>query len=268
MRHRVESRFPKGRFLPAASPDHGSRHDRWRVFSALADSRTCAPRSNLGFDHGGEAGDGERIALDTETAHHGARDLRHVGASAKRFTGVNVADVHLDDRRLYDAERVKNCNRRVAISSWIDDQSRHSLGACLLNPADDLALVIGLAKFHFQPVTLRRRAAKLFDVGERRAAVNLRLARAEQIEIGSVEDVNGLWHLADNTRRSFCRGGESPPRQVCVNWQACLPASLFTKPFIGKASAKGKTERLHGVARSALMKPEIGLGGPQGGPQI
>jgi hypothetical protein len=51
-----------------------------------------------------------------------------------------------------------------------------------------------LTKFDLKPVSFGRRTTKLFGVGERRAAVDLRLARAEQIEIGAVEDVDSLRH--------------------------------------------------------------------------
>jgi hypothetical protein len=74
----------------------------------------------------------------------------------------------------------------VGVSRRIDDKPRRLLGARLLDPIDDLAFVIGLAKFHRKPVPFRRRAAEPLDVAERGTTIDLRLARAEQIEIGSV----------------------------------------------------------------------------------
>ena len=44
-------------------------------------------------------------------------------------------------------ERVKDRDGGVAVSGRIDEQSGRLLGARLLDPVDDFALVIGLAKF-------------------------------------------------------------------------------------------------------------------------
>src|SRR4029077_20991034 len=93
------------------------------------------------------------------------------------------------------------------ISRRIDDEADGLLSARFLNPIDDLAFVIGLAKYHRKPVMLRGRAAEFFDVGQRGAAVELRLPAAEQIEIGSVQDIDGLRHF---TGPGCNRGGGAP----------------------------------------------------------
>jgi hypothetical protein len=75
--------------------------------------------------------------------------------------------------------------------------------------------MIGLAKHYREPMSLRRGAAELLDFAERGAAVKLRLARAEQVEVRSIEDVNGFRHLRGRHRlalaaaRAIC-----PPRRV------------------------------------------------------
>jgi len=54
--------------------------------------------------------------------------------------------------------------------------------------------VIGLAEGQRKSVSLGRGVAELFDISERRAAIDVRLAGAEQIEVGSVKDVDSLGH--------------------------------------------------------------------------
>ncbi len=63
-----------------------------------------------------------------------------------------------------------------------------------LDPVDQFAFDVRLAEHDVEAEALGGRAAKLLDVGERGAAVFLRLARAEQVQIGAVEDVDGLGH--------------------------------------------------------------------------
>ena len=60
----------------------------------------------------------------------------------------------------------------------------------LLDPVDQFAFDVRLAEDDIDAEALGGVAAKLLDVGERGAAVFLRLARAEQVQIGSVEDVD------------------------------------------------------------------------------
>ena len=66
--------------------------------------------------------------------------------------------------------------------------------AGLLNPIDDFAFVVRLVKLEVEAVPGGGGAAQFFHVAEGRVAVDFRLARAEQIEIGSVEDVDRLRH--------------------------------------------------------------------------
>jgi hypothetical protein len=55
--------------------------------------------------------------------------------------------------------------------------------------------MIGLAELDREPKPLRSRTAQLFDVGKRRAAVKLRLAHTEQIEVRSIKNVDGIRHF-------------------------------------------------------------------------
>ena len=81
----------------------------------------------------------------------------------------------------------------MAIGAGVEND-RLAGAAGLLNPGDEIAFVIRLAEDHAHAAFAGRRDETRLDIGKRLAAIDLRLARAEQIEIGSVEDVNGLHH--------------------------------------------------------------------------
>ena len=65
----------------------------------------------------------------------------------------------------------------------------------LLDPFDHFAFVVGLAEIDGVAGRFGGLATERLDIGERRAAVNLRLALAEQVEVGSVEDEDRAGHV-------------------------------------------------------------------------
>lgn len=81
----------------------------------------------------------------------------------------------------------------MGIAGGIDQHSVMRF-LCLVNPADQLALAIALSKINGQVQLCSHSAAQRLDVGEGVVAVDLRLARAQQVEIGAVENENGTGH--------------------------------------------------------------------------
>ena len=70
---------------------------------------------------------------------------------------------------------------------------RRFLGLRFLDPVDQFAFAVRLAEDNIETEALGGLAAKLFHVGKRRAPVFLRLARAEQVHVRPVENVE--WFL-------------------------------------------------------------------------
>src|SRR5439155_3284082 len=102
---------------------------------------------------------------------------------------------------------------------------------------DDLGLVVRLAELDRELVAPRGLAAELLHVLERRAAIGLRLARAEEIEVGAVEDVDGFRHgrscrrdrgsvplYRDLARKGEAEARERPPIGRRARRLACAPA--------------------------------------------
>ena len=64
----------------------------------------------------------------------------------------------------------------------------------LLDPGDQLPLIIGLAELHRDSESLRPHLNGGFDAGQGVPAVNLRLSGSEQIQVGTIEEED--LHLA------------------------------------------------------------------------
>src|SRR4029079_19578852 len=87
---------------------------------------------------------------------------------------------------------IEDGDRGRGVTGRIDDDGERSLSASLLDPVDQLALMVGLTELDLELVTGCGLAAELFNVLQLRAAIFVRLAGAEQIEVGAVENVDGF----------------------------------------------------------------------------
>src|SRR5438045_9183664 len=103
---------------------------------------------------------------------------------------MDVGKVNFRDRQRRDrTDGVMDRYRGVAVGAWIDDDAG-GLVARFLDPVDKIALVVRLAEIDLES---KRRAGLLAVVGDRSkrlAAIDARLALAERVEIGTVQDEN------------------------------------------------------------------------------
>ena len=84
---------------------------------------------------------------------------------------------------------------------------QHGLGADRLRfvkPINEMAFVVGLAQINLEAQFARAIFEHAGKVIQRGRAVDLRLACSEQVEIGAVEDEDGIRHRALPRRRSLC----------------------------------------------------------------
>ncbi len=87
---------------------------------------------------------------------------------------VHVGDMHLDDRAFERVERVEDGDRGVGEGGGVDDDAGGA-SAASMDPVDDLVLAIALMELDRQPELAADAAAVRLDVGQRLAAVNVRL---------------------------------------------------------------------------------------------
>ena len=83
----------------------------------------------------------------------------------------------------------------MGISARIDHDSA-GVFARLLDLIDDLALVVRLGEDNVEVMARGLSGAERFDIFERVGAVNLRLAFAQKVQVGTVQDVDCLAHDA------------------------------------------------------------------------
>ena len=87
---------------------------------------------------------------------------------------MDVADVHFDDRHCGRDDGVENCQRGMGEGAGIDDDAGR-LSACLLQPVDDVAFVVGLPERDRKAMALGGRVAEVS--GNRLLAVILTALR-------------------------------------------------------------------------------------------
>src|SRR5262249_29881825 len=116
-----------------------------------------------------------------------ARDPADIGVVAEGLAPIDVGEMDLDDRQLGGGKRVHERDRGVRVGAGIEDDAVGGLPR-LVDPIDKLALVVRLPAVELEAQLGGTLEAGLLDVGERLPAVDLRLAQAQEIEIGSIED--------------------------------------------------------------------------------
>jgi hypothetical protein len=94
---------------------------------------------------------------------------------------VDVRDVQLDEPAREHLERVHERHGRERERCRVDDDAQGSPVDGLVDPLDELVLPIGLPED--KRTAIRGFAAHGLDVRQRRAAIDLRLTRAEAVEV-------------------------------------------------------------------------------------
>ena len=107
---------------------------------------------------------------------------------AEFFAGMDVGKVDFHDRHLGGGDGIAQRHAGVGVAGGID---HHHIGLpqSVLNPRHQRAFVVALAKLNVR-AALGLFTHGVFDVGQRRGAVNLRLPLPQQIEVGAVEEEN------------------------------------------------------------------------------
>ena len=88
---------------------------------------------------------------------------------------VDVGNVHFDDRPVEGVQRVEDGDGGVGEGGGVDDDAGGA-SAASMNPVDDLVFAVALAELDREPEFGSDAAAVRLDVGQRLAAIDLRLA--------------------------------------------------------------------------------------------
>lgn len=109
------------------------------------------------------------------------------------FACCSLTQVNFDDGRFYSANGVMQSDRCMGKCSRVENNCTR-IDVCVMQPVNQLAFMIGLPKDDVEPQVTRMCRASLFNLVQGECAVDFRLARAQKIEVRTIEDVNGSGH--------------------------------------------------------------------------
>ena len=119
----------------------------------------------------------------------------------------------LDHGQPAGQQGVEQGHRGMGEGGRIDDQPGGG-GARVLHPIDHLGLAVRLPEIHRQIEGPRLGHAQRLDLGEGLVAVNLGLAASQQIQVGAVENQNGVAHGMRLVGRRFISGRIGNSRNI------------------------------------------------------
>jgi hypothetical protein len=129
----------------------------------------------------------EFVALRAEARNHADGDRGHVGELPEGLARVDIREVHLDHGQTRCHQGIPQCDARMRESAGID-QDAVGVADGLLDPIDELALMVRLDGLDFDTEVLGHRREIGIDIGQGLGPIDLGLAFSEQIQIGTVDD--------------------------------------------------------------------------------
>lgn len=132
----------------------------------------------------------ELVALGSESAYDACREVGHAGVVPERFTRKDIAQMNLDERDANPGKRIAQRNAGMGIGSRVDDDERHTLVAGRLYAVNQRPLMVVLKTTDLHAGRLALGNEPAVHRGKRGAAVNCRLANAQQVEIRPVNNQN------------------------------------------------------------------------------
>ncbi len=114
----------------------------------------------------------------------------------KPFACRRVGQVNFDYRHVDGLDRIEQGYRRVCIRSGVQQHRLGARGVRLVQPVDQYAFMIGLTEVDDEADLARLLFQHCGNIGQGGRTVNLWLTRAEQVEVGAVEDEDNIGHAA------------------------------------------------------------------------
>ena len=103
-----------------------------------------------------------------------------IAVTTKFLPRGGIGQVHLDHWHADRSDRVIEAERRVGEGSRVQQHCLRALGIGLVQPVDQMALMVRLTKIDRDPRAQRRILDPSGNIVERFIAVNVRLSRSQQ----------------------------------------------------------------------------------------
>src|SRR5581483_2706793 len=127
------------------------------------------------------------VAVGALAEHAMCGELGDHAVAAPRLSMLDVGEVHLHDRHLQQLERVADCVAVVAPGSRVDDDAVDVVVG-VVDPLDELALAVRLPAARVDVEGVRPGVDAALELVQADPAVDLRVAPAEHVEVGAVQD--------------------------------------------------------------------------------
>ena len=165
--------------------------------------------------------EGQGIAHGAEAAHHPNRSVRQQRPMPKALTGMGVAQMQLHVGQCNAQQSITQRNRGVGVSAGID-QDPLAGSHRLMNALHQCPLKIALETVQGDPLFCRFIPKTILDGTQASMPIDPWFPLAQQVEIGSVQDVNRLCHgegscAGSSGKASHSRAREQDEMQVFVN---------------------------------------------------
>ena len=134
---------------------------------------------------------GAQRQLVADCAEPGDRadgDVGEVGVMAEGFPRLHVTQVHFDERDLHRQQRVAQRDAGVRERRRVEDDEGDVRRRRLVNARDQLVLGVALERRQVMAGLRRQLTEPRDDLLQRDGAIQPRLASAEQVQVGAVEE--------------------------------------------------------------------------------
>ena len=117
---------------------------------------------------------------------------------AKRLALVDIRDVHFHERNVDASQRVAQRDTGVRQAARVDDDEIDTLGTRRMDAVDQRPFMIALEKSQRCARGFGLGFGSAFDVGQCDRPIHRRLARSQQIQVGTIEQQELLRHIEES----------------------------------------------------------------------
>src|SRR4029079_497258 len=175
---------------------------RYRMLAGLVTSKpsrcaavrppaSAARRRGRESDTGGESSrqsaQPQLVSVCSESRYHSHGGRREHRMTTLGLTGIDIRQMHFDEWHRDLRQRIAQRDARVGVRPGVDDHAV-DLAAPPVQRVDHFAFAIVLRELHLCSQLGRHRGKRTLDVVQRLAAVQCRLASAEEIQVRAIED--------------------------------------------------------------------------------
>ena len=209
-------------------------------------------RHGVPFKQLGHGIDGEFVPEPAEPGDDPSGHRRQHRGVAEGLTPGRIGEVQLDGRAVKGGDGIVEGPRRVTQRPGVDDEC---LGppTCGVDRFDQFTLVVGLVVLELEAVALCRGLGACHVVGQCGRAVDGRLARSQEVEIGSGQQDDQAHGFAPISARVASTSAGSTPRTGATpcgpsrtkvrSWCAFLSRRMKSSSSAAEAPAGRSTGR-------------------------